>query len=37
VFHALVYFWVDPNTTVWEKGLVKCYTSASQVLNAPIY
>jgi len=26
-------FWVDPSTTAWEKGLVKCHTSASQVLK----
>jgi len=37
LFHVLVFFWVDPNTTAWEKGLVKCHVSASQVLNAPTY
>ena len=35
LFHVLVSFWVDPSTTAWEKGLVKCHMSASQVLNAP--
>jgi len=28
---------VDPSTTAWEKGLVKCHMSASQVLNASTY
>jgi len=37
LFNILVSFWVDPSTTAWEKGLVKCHMSASQVLNAPIY
>jgi len=37
VFHVLVSFWVDPITTAWEKGLVKCHMSASQVLNVPTY
>jgi len=31
-----VSFWVVHCTTAWEKGLVKCHVSASQVLNAPI-
>jgi len=35
VFHVSVSFWVDSSTTAWEKGLVKCHISASQVLNAP--
>jgi len=30
-------FWVHPNTTACEKGLVKCHTSASQVLIRPTY
>jgi len=30
VFHVSVYFWVDPSTTDWEKGLVKCHMSDSQ-------
>jgi len=30
-------FWVDPSTTAWEKGLVKCHISPSQVLNALNY
>jgi len=30
-----VSFWVDPSTTAWEKGSVKCHMSASQVLNVP--
>ena len=34
---VLVSFWVNPGTTAWEKGLVKCHTSASQVLNFPTY
>jgi len=29
MFHVLVFFWVDPSTTAWEKGLVKCHMSAS--------
>jgi len=37
LFHILVFFWVDPSTTAWEKGLAKCHMSASQVLNAPTY
>jgi len=32
LFHVLVSFWVDPRTTAWEKSLVKCHMSASQVL-----
>jgi len=32
-----VSFWVDPSTTAWEKGLVTCHMSASQVLNASTY
>jgi len=32
-----VSFWVDPSTTAWEEGLVKCHTSASQVVNDPNY
>jgi len=32
-----VSFWVDPSTTAWEKGLVMCQMSASQVFNAPTY
>jgi len=35
--HVLVSFWVDPSIVDWEKGLVKCHISASQVLNAPTY
>jgi len=35
--HVLVSFWVDPSTTAWQKGLVKCLMSASQVLNALTY
>ena len=37
LFHVLVSFWVDPSTTAWEKRLVKCHMSASQVLNPPTY
>ena len=37
LFHVLVSFWVDPTTTAWKKGLVKCRMSASQVLNPPTY
>jgi len=32
-----VSFWVDPSTTTWEKGLLQCHMSASQVLNASTY
>jgi len=34
---CLVSFWVDPSTTAWEKGFVKCHMSASQVSNVPAY
>jgi len=37
VSRFIVSFWVDPSTTGWEKSLVKCHMSASQVLNAPTY
>jgi len=37
LFHILVSFWVDRSTTAWEKGLVKCHMSASQLVNAPTY
>jgi len=30
-------FSVFLGTTAWEKDLVKCHMSASQVLNAPTY
>jgi len=32
-----VFSWVVASTTAWQKGLVKCHMSASQVLIAPTY
>jgi len=37
LFHILVSLWVVSSTTAWEKSLVMCHMSASQVLNAPTY
>jgi len=37
LFHVLVSSWVDPSTTTWGKGLLKCHMNASQVLNVRTY